>query len=91
MGVAIDAARWSWLETVEKREMPKKKKSGKKGKKKEKAQSVDEKLEMVKKTKELLKLYTITCANLDSSTGVYIVKNLKQCIEDEKPLFKVST
>lgn len=68
--------------------MPKKKKKGgKKGKKK--AQNEDEKLEMVKKTKELMKVYTTTCAREESSTGAHVIKCLKQCIEDEKPLVKV--
>lgn len=72
--------------------MPKKKKGGKKkgGKKgKKKGQNEDEKIEMVKKTKELLKSYTTTCAREESLPGAQLVSSLKECIEDEKPLSKV--
>ncbi|XP_019850505.1 PREDICTED: uncharacterized protein LOC109581132 [Amphimedon queenslandica] len=71
--------------------MPKKKKGGKKkgGKKgKKKGQNDEERLEMIKKTKDLLKLYTSTCAKEESSTGTYLVSSLKECIEEEKPLSK---
>lgn len=70
---------------------PKKKKKGGKKKGKKKAQNEDEKLEMIKKTKEFLKLYTTTCAKDESPTGIHVIKSLKQCIEDEKPLIKVTT
>ena len=86
------AAHHNNISSNSKTDMPKKKKGGKKkgGKKgKKKGQNDDEKLEMIKKTKDLLKLYTSTCAKEESSSGTHLVSSLKECIEEEKPLSKV--
>ena len=72
-------------------EMPKKGKAKKgKGKAKGKAKGAIEKEDILKKTKELLKIYPACCSSENSSSGAILVSSLKRCVEEEKPLIKVS-
>lgn len=75
--------------------MPKTKK-GKKGKKggkgkKGKLKAAAEKEEILKKTKTVLKGYPSFCLADKCSVGGIVLRALKQCVEDEKPLVKVSS
>lgn len=67
--------------------MPKKKAKNKGGKKN--AQVAAEKEEMVKKTREFLKIYQASCARLNSSAAAMVLQITKSCLEDERPLTKV--
>lgn len=67
--------------------MPKKKGKKKGGKKK--AQALAEKEEMVKKTREFLKIYQASCVRMNSSAAAMVVQSTKSCLEDERPLTKV--
>ena len=67
--------------------MPKKK--GKKKGGKRKAQALAEKEEMVKKTREFLKIYQASCLRMNSSVAAMILQATRSCLEDERPLTKV--
>ena len=70
-----------------KAKMPKKKGKKKGGKKK--AQAAAEKEEMVKKTREFLKVYQASCTRMNSSAAAMVLQSTKSCLEDERPLTKV--
>ena len=67
--------------------MPKKKGKKKGGKKK--AQALAEKEEMVKKTREFLKIYQASCVRMNSSVAAMVLQGTRSCLEDERPLTKV--